>query len=192
MDQIPNYITPGVTLVLVFIAAMLAQRKWGSKALWWVWIASAAVITGAIWSWIFYKYGFPSEEEFFQHLFGIAFLVTYLFSTVAFASGAVIWWVAVIGPRPLQDSSAEVNYFPFDLPTGKLQDTHGLPGILRRYHELLATFTIALDAALASTPFNPYEPVPRHFRHIIPTHTFPATCVKQGYLAASFVGSRTH
>ncbi len=80
MDLIPNYITPGVTLVLVFIAAMLAQRKWGSKALWWVWIASEQLgLQVQFESWIFYKYGFPSEEEFFQHLFGIAFLVTYLF-----------------------------------------------------------------------------------------------------------------
>ena len=183
MDQIPSDINVVVALVIVFIAAMLAQRKWGSKALWWVWIASAVVITGAILSWAFYKYGLPSAEEFFQRLFPFALLVTYLFSGVAFASGAVIWWVAVFGPRPLQDSSAEVNYFPFDLPTGKLQDTHGLPGILRRYHELLATFTIALDAALASTPFNSYEPVSRGLRHIFHSYL-------PGYLRQARVSGR--
>jgi hypothetical protein len=90
-------------------------------------------------------------------------VVTYLLSGVVVATGGVIWWVAALGPRPSQDSSTEANYFPFDLPTGELEDTDGLAGILGRYHKLLATFGTSLDAALGSTPFNPYLSPPRAF-----------------------------
>lgn len=163
MDQISSSIGVLIALVIVVIAATLIQRKWGSKALLWVWIASAVLITGATLSWIFYKHGLPSAQELRQHLVTFAFLVTYLFVGVAVASGGVIWWVAVLGPRPPQDASAEANYFPFELPTETLEDTYGLVGILGQYHKLLATFGTSLDAALASTPLNPYLSLPRAF-----------------------------
>jgi hypothetical protein len=38
-----------------------------------------------------------------------------------------------------------------------------LAGILWRYQELLATFAAALDSAIASTPINPYQSIPRAF-----------------------------
>lgn len=177
MDQISTYISAFVPLIIVFIVAMLAQRKWGSKVLWWVWITSAVVITGVIMAWAFYKHGPYSAQVLYQHLFVVVFLVTYLFSGILFASGGVIWWVAVLGPRPPQDSLTEINYFPFDLPAGKLEDTYGLPGILRKYHELLATFTTTLDTAFASTPFNPYEPMFRRLRRIF--HPFFPSFLRQ-------------
>jgi len=163
MDQIPSSIRVLIALIIVAIAATMAQRKWGSKALLWVWIASAVTITGATLSWVFYKHGLPSAQELCQHPFAFALLSASLFMGVAFASGGVIWGVAAFGPHPPQDSSTEIDYFPFDMPTGKLEDTYGLAGILARYHELLATFTTSLDTALASTPFNPYLFPPRAF-----------------------------
>jgi hypothetical protein len=163
MGQIPSSIRGLIALVIVVIVATLAQRKWGPKALWWVWFASAGIITTVTVAWIFYKHGLPSTQALFQHAFVLSLLVAYLLSGVLFATGGVIWWVAVLGPRPAQDSSAEVNYFPFELPTGGLEDTYGLAGILRRYDELLKTFSTSLDTALASTPLNPYLSPPRAF-----------------------------
>jgi 4-amino-4-deoxy-L-arabinose transferase-like glycosyltransferase len=109
MGQIPSYMSVVVALVIVFLAAMLAQQKWGSKALKWVWITSAVVITGAILSWAFYKYGLPSAQELFQHRFRLAFLVIYLFSGVLLASDGVIWLVTVLGPRPPRTPLNEVS-----------------------------------------------------------------------------------
>ena len=128
-----------------------------------MWFTSAGIITGVIVAWIFYKHGLPSAQQLREHLFTFTFVVTYLLSGVVVATGGVIWWVAVLGPRPAQGSSAEVNFSPFELPTGRLEDTYGLAGILGRYHELLASFGTSLDAALASTPFNPYLFPPRAF-----------------------------
>jgi hypothetical protein len=67
-----------------------------------------------------------------------------------------------VSPPP-QASSLEINYFAFNVPKGNLEDTDGLTGILRRYRELLATFATALDEALVSTSFNPYQLIPRAF-----------------------------
>jgi hypothetical protein len=163
MDQIPSSIRELIALVIVVIVATLVQRKWGPKALWWVWFTSAGIITGVTVAGIFYKHGLPSAQELREHLFTLALVVTYLLSGVVVATGGVIWFVAVLGPRPAQESSADVNYFPYELPTGRLEDTSGLAGILARYHELLATFGTSLDAALDSTPFNPYLSPPRAF-----------------------------
>jgi hypothetical protein len=172
MDQILSSIRVLTPLVIVAITATLAQRKWGSKALLWLWIASAVVITGATLSWIFYKHGLPSAQELFQHLFTFAFLVTYLFAGITFASGGVIWCVAVLGPRPPQDSSPEVNYFLLNMPAGKFEDPYGLEGILARHHQLLESCMRSLDTALASSPFNPYLFPPsaflKSFRMYIP------------------------
>jgi hypothetical protein len=175
MDQIFRAVGPVISLVIVAITATMAQRKWGSKVLIWVWIGSAVTITGVIMFWAFYKYGPPNIlQELFQHLSIVAFMTAYLFSGVAFASGAVIWIVAASGPLPLKAALEEENYFPFNLPTEKLEDTHGLAGILRRYNELLTRFLTDLDAALTSAPFNPYLSPPRifvkGFRMYIPSH----------------------
>ena len=187
MDQIPSSIRVLIALIIVVIAAALAQRKWGSKALLWVWIASTVIIMGATVFWIFYEHGLPSAQELFQHLFRVAFLVTFLFVEITVASAEVIWLVAVLGPRPPHDSSIEVNYFPYNLPIGKLEDTYGQAGILRRYHEVLTTFMTDLDKALASTLFNPYRPMLRYL-----LSSFPVTYDRQEQISVSSSKSRTH
>jgi hypothetical protein len=174
MDQIPGLIMALSVYVLVAIVATIAQRTWGSKSLFWVWIASAVTITGAILFWSFYQHGFPLPSTR-QQLFALAIVSVFLFMVAAFASALAIWFAAVFGPRPPQDSSTEVNYFPFNMPLGKLEETDGLAGILRRYQELLAIFATALDSALDSTPFHPYLPLwralPRIFRSYLPGFT---------------------
>jgi hypothetical protein len=154
MSQIANAIRILTVFVITVIAACIVQRKWGSKGLLWVWIASVVVTMGATLSPLFYKYGLPKTHE----LFAIAFLGAFVLVGIALVSGGAVWFIAVLGPHPPQIASAEVNYFPYTLPIGKLEDTYGLAGILRRYHELLATFLTDLDTALASTLFNPYRP----------------------------------
>jgi hypothetical protein len=162
MDQTSGFIMALIALVIVAIVATIVQRKWGSKGLLWVWIASAVIMTGVILFWSFYKHGFPLPSTR-QELFTVAIVSAFLFMMVTLVSGMVVWIVAVVGPRSQQMSSAEGNYFPFNLPMGKLEDTYGLAGILRRYQELLATFATALDTALATASHNPYQPLLRDF-----------------------------
>jgi hypothetical protein len=174
MDQIPGLIMALIPLVLVAIVAAIVQRKWGSRRLLWVWIASAVIVTGAILFWSFYQHGFPLPSTR-QELFIVAIVSAFIFMAAAFASALAVWFAAAFGPRPPQDSSTEVNYFPFNMPLGKLEETDGLAGILRRYQELLAIFATALDSALDSTPFHPYLPLwralPRIFRPYLPSFT---------------------
>lgn len=47
MDQILSSIRVLMSLAIVCFVAILAQRKWGPKALKWVWFASVGIITGA-------------------------------------------------------------------------------------------------------------------------------------------------
>ena len=178
MDQITGLIMALIPFVLVAIVAVIVQRKWGSKSLFWVWIASAVIITGAILFWSFYQHGFPvpsTRQQLFTVAIVVAIVSVFLFMAAAFGSALAIWFAAVYGPRPPQDPSTEVNYFPFNMPLGKLEETDGLAGILRRYQELLSIFATALDSALDSTPFHPYLPLwralPRIFRSYLPSFT---------------------
>src|SRR5688572_26334503 len=139
-----------VALVIVTIAAIITQRKWGAKGLLWVWIASAVIVTGAILFWIFYQAGFPLLSTR-QELFAMAIISAFLFMAITSVSGMLIWAIASFGPRPPQDQSSEINYFPFYMPVDELEGTSGMAGIPWRYQELLATFATALDTALAST-----------------------------------------
>jgi hypothetical protein len=87
MDHIPGLIMALSVDVLVAIVATIAQRTWGSKSLFWVWIASAVTITGAILFWSFYQHGFPRTR---QQLFALAIVSVLLFMTAAFASALAI------------------------------------------------------------------------------------------------------
>jgi hypothetical protein len=161
MGEISSFILVILAFVLVAIVAARVRRKWGSRSLLWVWIASAFIITGTILFWIFYQLGFPlpsTRQEFFAIVIDIASVLM----ATAVTSGIAVCFSAIFGP-PTQASSSEINYFPFNLPMGKLEDTYGLTGILRKYQELLSTFLIALDSALGLTPFNPYLRQPRAF-----------------------------
>jgi hypothetical protein len=157
-----------IVIIVVTIVAIIAQRKWGSKGPFWVWIASAVIITGATLFWVFYQAGFPLPSTR-QDLFAMAIISAFLFMAITFVSGMLTWAIASFGPRPPQDRSSEINYFPFYMPVDELEGTSGLAGILWRYQELLATFATALDTALASTPANPYQSVLRGFYGFIRT-----------------------
>jgi hypothetical protein len=160
MGQIPGSISVPVTLVMVAIVAAFAQRTWGLKGLLWVWLGSTVSIVGVHVFWMVSNYGLPPLP---QALLVVAIVVALEVIMVTLASGAVILCVASFVSPPKHASSPEVNYFPFNLPMGKLEDTDGLAGILRKYHELLSTFATALDSALGLTPFNPYLRQPRAF-----------------------------
>jgi hypothetical protein len=149
-----------VALVLVAIVAIIVQRKWGSRRLLWVWIASVVITTSAILFWLSYNYGSPISGTRQQILSKVVLSIG-VFIGVAIIFGVEVGLVSIFGPRPPQSASAEVNYFPFDMPLGRLENTDGLTGILRRYQELLSIFATALDTAFASTPLNPYQSIPR-------------------------------
>jgi 4-amino-4-deoxy-L-arabinose transferase-like glycosyltransferase len=161
-----------VALVLVAIVTIIVQRKWGSRRLLWVWIASAVITTSAILFWFSYNYGSPISGTRQQILSKVVLSIG-AFISFAILFGVEVGLVSIFGPRPPQSASAEVNYFPFDMPLGGLENTDGLTGILRRYQELLSIFATTLDTALGSTPFNPYQSMPRSvlgsFRRYSPT-----------------------
>jgi hypothetical protein len=149
-----------IVLVLVAIVAIIVQRKWGPRRLLWVWIASAVITTSAILFWFSYNYGSPISGTRQQILSRVVLSIG-AFIGVAIIFGMEVGLVAIFGPRPPQSASAEVNHFSFDMPLGRLENTDGLTGILRRYQEPLSIFATALDTALGSTPLNPYQSIPR-------------------------------
>jgi hypothetical protein len=161
MDQILGLSVALIPFVLVGIVAAIVYRKWGSRRLLWVWIATTFIITGAILFSIFSQHGFalPSTR---RQLFALAIVSAFLSMVSAVVSGMTVLFGAALG-SPTQASSSEINYFPFNLPMGKQEDTYGLAGILRKYQELLSTFLIDLDSALGLAPFNPYLRQPRAF-----------------------------
>jgi hypothetical protein len=75
-----------VAIIIAIIAAIIAQRKWGAKGLLWVWISSAAIVTGAILFWIFYQAGFPLLSTR-QELFALAIISALLFMGITSVSG---------------------------------------------------------------------------------------------------------
>jgi hypothetical protein len=117
MGELFSSIMALTALVIVVIVAVIVQQKWGPKKLFWVWLASAVIITGTYWSWVSYTHGFPLPSTR-QKLFTVAIVSAFLFMAVTLLVGIAIWCVASFGPRPLQDSSTEINYFPFNMPTG--------------------------------------------------------------------------
>jgi hypothetical protein len=179
MDQIFNYILALINLTMVGIATAFAQRKWGSKRLFWVWLISAVIITGNTSLWVLYQNGFPDIRQAFL---AVAVSVALLFIMAALASGLLIVCVATLVPPP-EYTSTGVNYFPYNLPMGPLEDTYGLAGILRKYQELLSTFATALDSALSPAHHNPYQPILRDFLGSFRTYL-------PGYLRQARVSSR--
>jgi hypothetical protein len=159
MSQIPPSIEVIGASVMTVVAAIIVQRKFGSKRVLYVWLASAVIFTGYILTKGYILSPLSTRETLFMamHLFIPLFLIFIMLF------GMLVWTVIQIVPPPKHLSSTKINYFPYTLPIGKLEDTYGLAGILRRYHELLATFLTDLDTALASTLFNPYQSMYRDF-----------------------------
>ena len=107
MDQIPGLVIALIALVIVSIVAALAQPKWRSKGLLWIWLASAVIITGTQWFWISYQHGFPHPSTR-QEFFAVALVTAFLFVMVALASGMAVWFGAILGSRSQQASSEDI------------------------------------------------------------------------------------
>jgi hypothetical protein len=154
-----------ITVAIVAIITVLVQRKWGRKGFLWGLLVSAGIATSGNVLWVLYEFGFPNTRPVL-----FIFVVILYFVLIAGVSGLVILCVVAFAPCLLQDSSTEVNHFPFNLPTGKLENTYGLQGILRKYHELLDTFAIAFDTAFGSALDHPHRPVLREFFRSFAVH----------------------
>jgi hypothetical protein len=159
MSQIHPFIQLIVAGVMTMVAAIIVQRKFGSKRVLYVWLASTVIFNGYVFAMFYIHSPHSTRETLFiaMHQFIPVSLPLIMFF------GVFAWIGSGIVSPPKHLSSSEVNYFPYTLSIGKLEDTYGLAGILRRYHELLATFLTDLDTALGSTPFNPYQPMYRDF-----------------------------
>jgi hypothetical protein len=171
-------VEPLVTLVVVGVAATITQRKCGWKGVRVVWLASTTIWTGYWIAWFCLNSSLPARET----LLGSLRLLALFFPTFAALFGLVVWIVSALVSPPKRGAVSEANYFPFNAPAGKREDTPGMTGILPRYQELLATFATALDEALASTPVNPYQSIPRAF--LVSFRTWSPSFLRQAHAAS--------
>ncbi len=142
-----------IFMAVVGIVTAIVQRKFGSKWLWVVWLAPAVMHTGFLLTRIDYNaYSVISGP--------VLWFAASQFVFTSIFTGMAVWNTAVwFGPRSPSAASNGMSDLPLPVPAGKLEDEHGLTGILGRYQRLLTTYTTALDAA----SIHPYPSLPRVF-----------------------------
>jgi hypothetical protein len=149
------FVTVGFCAFIVGTLAVIVQRKFGSNWLWVAWLAPAIVYTGFL----------LTQVDYNVHSISSRLVLSFAASQFVFGSlfsGVVVWHTAVwFGPRPPSAASNGMSDLPLTVSAGKLEDEHGLAGILGRYQKLLVTYATAL--ARMPPTLNPYPSVLRAF-----------------------------
>jgi hypothetical protein len=119
MGLIPTSIEQIIVLVIVIIATTIAQRKFGWKGVLIVWFASTVIFTSYfVVRGYNYVIGFGPLSTRQSLKVILSFLVRFV-PLLGGLFGAVVWVVSMIVPPPKHVALTEVNYFPFNVSTGK-------------------------------------------------------------------------